>query len=71
MLDNYIQTRQKNLKKVILLSKQLNSGFMKIYKENNSSNKNLNKKFCVKISGVWETRDECGLTYKLYGGGTV
>lgn len=68
MLDNYIQTQQKNLKKVQLLSKQLLSGFMKVYKENTNADLNQCNDYCVKISGVWETHDECGLTYKLFGG---
>lgn len=71
MLDNYILTKQKPLKKVLLLSKQLFSGFMKVYKENHYSTCNQPNIFCVKISGVWETKDECGLTYKLFGGETV
>ena len=68
MLDNYIQTQQKPLKQVHLLSKQLLSGFMKVYKENNYTDLHHYNDYCVKISGVWETRDECGLTYKLFGG---
>lgn len=68
MLDNYIQTQQKPLKKVQLLSKQLLSGFMKVYKENNNADLSKCNEYCVKISGVWETHDECGLTYKLFGG---
>ena len=68
MLDNYIQTQQKPLKKIQLLSKQLMSGFMKVYKENNYTDLYDYNDYCVKISGVWETHDECGLTYKLFGG---
>ena len=71
LLDNYIQShqRQPSLKKIILLSKQLYSGFMKIYKESYTNCPTQNNQcFYVKISGVWETVDSCGLTYKLYGG---
>jgi hypothetical protein len=68
MLDNYVQTQQKPLKQVHLLSKQLLSGFMKVYKENNYTELHHYNDYCVKISGVWETQDECGLTYKLFGG---
>lgn len=71
LLDNYLQTKQKPLKKIILLSKQLYSGFMKIYKENNQKFKPNNNSFYVKISGIWETGDECGLTYKLFGGNSI
>jgi len=68
ILDNYIQNRHKSLKKVPLLSKQLMSGFMKVYKESNSIDFHQYNNYCVKISGVWETHNECGLTYKLFGG---
>jgi hypothetical protein len=68
ILDNYIQIRHKSLKKVQLLSKQLLSGFMKVYKETNYVDLPQYNEYCVKISGVWETHNECGLTYKLFGG---
>jgi hypothetical protein len=68
ILDNYIQTRHKSLKKVQLLSKQLLSGFMKVYNETNYVDFPYYNEYCVKISGVWETHNECGLTYKLFGG---
>lgn len=55
------------------LSKQMYSGSMKIYKElhlfNNSNSKIVDDKsldFFLKISGVWETDSEIGLTYKLH-----
>ena len=68
ILENYILTKQKPMNKVLLLSKQLASGFMKVYKENHVASSTPPDSFCVKISGVWETKDECGLTYKLFGG---
>jgi len=71
MLDNYIQTRHKPLKKVNLLTKQLLSGFMKVYKETPNIDLQTCNHYCVKISGVWETQDECGLTYKLFGGNRI
>jgi hypothetical protein len=74
LLDNYMQCpqRKQSLKKVILLSKQLYSGFMKIYKESYANcPKKKEQFFSVKISGVWETVDSCGLTYKLYGGSKI
>ena len=71
MLDNYIQIRHKNLKKVNLLSKQLLSGFMKVYKESPNIELQNCDNYCVKISGVWETQFECGLTYKLFGGNRI
>jgi hypothetical protein len=57
------------------LSKQLYLGSMKIYKDLHSfknydnNNKNTDENsvdFFLKISGVWETENEIGLTYKLH-----
>jgi hypothetical protein len=57
------------------LSKQLYSGSMKIYKDLHSiknydnNNKNTDEipvDFFLKISGIWETENEIGLTYKLH-----
>jgi len=47
------------------LSKQLYSGSLKLYKELNSVDSNPQKKYLIKISGVWETSDDVGITYKL------
>jgi hypothetical protein len=41
---------------------------MKVYKENHLLPSKFPDTFCVKISGVWETKEDCGLTYKLFGG---
>jgi hypothetical protein len=44
----------------------MHTGTMKLYKDYNSSDdKKKNVQYIVKISGVWETYDEIGLTYKL------
>lgn len=59
------------------LSKQLYSGSMKIYNDlhsfKNHDNNNNNRtsdvntvEFFLKISGIWETENEIGLTYKLH-----
>jgi len=47
------------------LSKQLYSGSLKLYKELNSNESNSPKKYLIKISGVWETSEDVGITYKL------
>lgn len=49
----------------LVLTNQLYNGFFKIYKENNASKNARNKKFMLKISGLWETREEVGITYKF------
>ena len=48
------------------LSKQIYTGGMKLYKDYNSNDiKKKNVQYIIKISGVWETYEEIGLTYKL------
>lgn len=64
LLDYYNQYQQRSFKKCNLLNKQLFNGFIKI----NSSNKYFDKsrKFIIKISGIWETKTEIGITYKIF-----
>lgn len=68
ILEYYKQSKQCNRKLSILLSRQMHSGCMKTHKENydvlTEDKKNI--QYVVKFSGVWETREEVGLTYKLY-----
>jgi hypothetical protein len=68
LLEYYKQSRQCNRKISNLLSKQMYVGFMKTHKDNydTSPENKKNVQYVIKISGVWETRDEVGLTYKLY-----
>lgn len=50
-----------------ILTKQLYSGNLKLYKDFNDM-KNINDKnysFIVKVSGIWETNEEIGITYKV------
>ena len=55
------------------LSKQMYSGVVKIYKEYNKQSGELDNtagelstQYIIKISGIWESRDEIGLTYKIF-----
>ena len=68
ILEYYKQTKQNNRKITNSLAKQLYSGSLKIYKDYDHSVKNANEPpmFLLKISGIWETIDNVGLTYKLY-----
>uniref|UniRef100_A0A6C0DS16 Uncharacterized protein n=1 Tax=viral metagenome TaxID=1070528 RepID=A0A6C0DS16_9ZZZZ len=51
---------------VCLLTKQLFNGNLKVYRESNeNSYKNRNIKYIIKLSGIWETYDDVGITYKL------
>lgn len=68
ILEYYRQSRQCGRKISNLLSKQMYVGFMKIHRDSYDMSNELKKniQYVIKISGVWETRDEIGLTYKLY-----
>ncbi len=67
ILDYYRKNNISNKNLANILSKQLYSGTMKLYKETKGS---LNKtpenlKLIIKISGIWETKSEVGLAIKL------
>jgi len=49
------------------LSKQMYNGSMKLYRDYNSGDikKTNHNQFIIKISGVWETYEDVGLTFKL------
>jgi hypothetical protein len=49
----------------LVLSNQLYKGFFKIYKEKQMCKSSIEKKYMLKISGVWENADEVGITYKF------
>lgn len=68
ILEYYKQSRQCNRKLSNLLSRQMYTGFMKTHKDNYDTtfDEKKNAQYVLKISGVWETREEVGLTYKLY-----
>jgi hypothetical protein len=70
ILEYYKQIRGCNCKIVPLLHKQMMIGFMKTNKEYKNqfliNENNKNTQYVLKISGIWETQDEIGLTYKLF-----
>ena len=72
ILEYYKQTRNCNCKIIHLLHKQMMIGFMKTNKEYGNTNQFLvndnqkNAQYILKISGIWETNEEIGLTYKLF-----
>ena len=63
LLQNYKQYNKINKTFELVLGKQLSTGQIRVYHE--SHNKNKNNKYVIKISGIWETRDKIGLTYKI------
>jgi hypothetical protein len=75
ILDKYIQSKKYSIIKKKILLMQLQTGFMKIYKDAsiynnvyNNNNIHTYKQLVIKISGIWETSTECGITYKLFEG---
>jgi hypothetical protein len=50
-----------------LLQKQLKHGFFKTYKEHSFSTE-TSSSYILKMSGVWETQTEYGITYKIIKG---
>jgi len=69
ILDYYRRQNHCNKKISNILSKQLYSGCMKIYRDLKKNSGNLkhhdNLYYVIKISGIWETIDEVGLAIKL------
>jgi hypothetical protein len=47
----------------LILTNQLYNGYFKLYKERETHLPN--KKYILKISGLWETRSEVGITFKF------
>jgi len=66
IIEYYKNTYRCKGKIVNYLSRQMYSGSMKLYKEFSSNDiKKSNVQYIIKISGIWETYDEVGITYKL------
>lgn len=70
LLDSFIESQKSknnheilNKMKIHTIHKQLKNGMIKYY--NYSDNKSVKPKYYMKISGIWETATEIGLTYKL------
>jgi hypothetical protein len=49
----------------LVLTNQLHKGYFKIYKEKTTCKSPNDKKYMLKISGVWENAEEIGITYKF------
>lgn len=48
-----------------ILSEQLRTGNIKIYKDATVINRNLATNYIIKISGIWEDKSYFGITYKF------
>lgn len=62
ILNNYKSFNKKNKYIETVIARQLNTGSIKVYHDSNNKKKN---RYVMKISGIWETRDKVGLTYKI------
>jgi len=64
---NIINCSRSQGKTTFRIEEQLNHNFIKIFTENNinfGKNKNIN--IVLKISGIWNNYDSCGLTFRFY-----
>jgi hypothetical protein len=68
IIEYYKQINNIQKKTTCLLTKQLYGGNLKIYRDYNDYNSKLNKniQYIIKISGIWETYNEIGITYKVF-----
>lgn len=69
LLNYYLEYHKKKLKKCNLLNKQLFNGFIKINVSNRFNQRPT--KYIIKISGIWETKSEVGITYKIFEASSV
>ena len=66
ILHSFSKYNNTNKEKICSLYQQLSNGYMKYYIEKHpSENENKTQRFYLKISGIWETSTEIGLTYKV------
>ncbi len=79
ILNKYIKYKKLKINKKQILLLQLQTGFMKVYEDiadyadynNTFTGFNSHKRLVIKISGIWETSTECGITYKLFDGNYI
>lgn len=67
LLNYYTQLNNINKRSIHTLKDNLLSGNIRIYKQNNYNNARL----FLKISGIWETDNEIGITYKFIDGSII
>jgi hypothetical protein len=66
IIHYYKRIHDSKKKTNLALTTQLFNGYFKIFKENESYKKSKhNKKYILKISGVWENKEEIGVSYKF------
>jgi len=68
IIEYFKQTNSNKSNKIAIVSiqKQLSGGVIKLYKDYSTNREEpVVPKFLLKISGVWETNTEIGLTFKI------
>lgn len=56
-----------NKSKKLNINEQFNTGYIRIFSNTELQNRLYNKfSIILKISGIWETQDEYGITFKFY-----
>ena len=66
LLDYYSEYNSVYKRPVYILKKQLINGKIKYYREQPlQQTDSTNRRFYIKISGIWETKEEIGITYKI------
>tara|TARA_S200000501_G_C20588345_1_gene640389 strand:+ start:115 stop:603 length:489 start_codon:yes stop_codon:yes gene_type:complete len=63
LLKNYSNYYRINKEYEYILAKQLSTNQIRVYHDH--SNKHKKNKYVIKISGIWETSNKIGLTYKI------
>jgi|UniRef100_A0A6C0IP95 hypothetical protein len=66
LLDMYCRCKHKHLHKNTLFTKQLYSGYLKVITNDTKKFVSNKRMWCIKISGIWETSEEVGITYKVF-----
>ena len=65
IIQNYMQFYKIEKIPLFNLKIQLLKGNIKIYKENIEHSQKSHNNYYIKISGIWETSNEVGITYKI------
>lgn len=62
ILNNFKTYSKKTKSSELVLAKQLNTGCIRVYHDHKNKKKN---RYVIKISGIWETDQKIGLTFKI------
>jgi hypothetical protein len=69
LLEMYKSLKNSDKRPTTQITKQINTGILKVYNDYYQSNHPITRlsiQYIIKISGLWETEEEIGITYKLF-----